>query len=130
MASLVAGFPFFVAVTVIVLLVLALRLDRRMSRGASSAGDLEPERPAPIGLTETPWEIKAIDDQLRAMTVRSSAVRRHDLTATVNRLVTAAGLPVEHQLPLDADQNELASAIAAIERQLDLPPLPRGPDGQ
>lgn len=118
------AFPVLVVVAVVVLLVLALRLDRRLSRGAYSAGPWETERPKPPGQERTPWELKAIDDQLILATgAGGAAVPRYDLTATVNRLITAAGLPPREQLPLSANLQELSTAIGLIEDRLGLPPL-------
>ncbi len=118
------AFPLLVVVAVVVLLVLALRLDRRLSRGAYSAGPWKTERPTPPGQERTPWELKAIDDQLILATgAGGAAVPRYDLTATVNRLITAAGLPPREQLPLSANLQELSTAIGLIEDRLGLAPL-------
>ena len=122
--QLAAAFPLLVVVAVVLLLVLALRLDRRLSRGAYSAGPWETEHPTPPGQERTPWELKAIDDQLTlASGAGGAAVPRYDLTATVNRLVTASGLSANHQLPLSANLQELSAAIGQIEHRLGLPPL-------
>lgn len=129
--QLVIAFPALVVLAVIVLLVLAVRLDRRLSRGAYSAGPWETERPTPPGQERTPWELKAIDDQLILATgAGGAAVPRYDLTATVNRLITAAGLPPREQLPLSANLQELSTAIGLIEDRLGLPPLTPGPSSQ
>jgi hypothetical protein len=53
-------------------------------------------------------------------------VSRYDLTATVNRLIAAAGLPANEQLPLDASQEQLSRSITLIEHHLELPPLTAG----
>jgi len=122
--QLATAFPFLVVGAVVVVLVLALRLDRRLSRGAYSAGPWETERPTPPGQERTPWELKAIDDQLILATgAGGAAVPRYDLTATVNRLITAAGLPPREQLPLSANLQDLSAAIGLIEDRLGLPPL-------
>ncbi|MEZ5412358.1 MAG: hypothetical protein R2761_30270 [Acidimicrobiales bacterium] len=126
--QLAALFPIVVVVAVVVVLVLALRLDRRLSRGAYSAGPWETERPTPPGQERTPWELKAIDDQLiLAAGAGGAAVPRYDLTATVNRLITAAGLPPREQLPLSANLQDLSAAIGLIEDRLGLPPLTADP---
>lgn len=117
-------FPVLVIAGALVVLGLALRLDRRLSRSAYSAGPIETEVAQPAGQARTPWELQAIDDQLtRATSGGSLAVPRYDLTATVNRLITAAGLPAHEELPITADLNQLAAAITRIEARLGLPPL-------
>ncbi|MDH4076840.1 MAG: hypothetical protein OEW29_12960 [Acidimicrobiia bacterium] len=126
--QLAAAFPIVVVAALVVVLVLALRLDRRLSRGAYSAGPWETERPAPPGQERTPWELKAIDDQLiLAAGAGGAAVPRYDLTATVNRLITAAGLPPREQLPLSANLQDLSAAIGLIEDRLGLAPLTADP---
>jgi hypothetical protein len=123
-------FPLLVVIGVLIVVVGALRLDRRMSRGAYSAGPTEVPRPDPAGQAAVPWELRAIEDQLRMASAQSSqAVPRYDLTATVNRLLTAAGLTdPRHQLPVTATEAELAAAVTKIEQQLGLPPLHGGTD--
>ena len=118
-------YPWAVALGVVVVFIAALRLDRRMSRGAHSAGPADVPRPAPPGQAEIPWELEAIEGQLRLAAGRTSlAVQRYDLTATVNRLLVAAGLTgAHHQLPMTATEDQLDHAITLIERQLELPPL-------
>jgi hypothetical protein len=122
---LVTAFPFIAGAVAVVVLILAVRLDRVMSRGAHSAGRRERERPAPAGQTRTPWELQAIEDQLQLMRVQTSrAVPRYDLNATVNRLIVAAKLDAHgDQLPITADEAQLAAAITRIEDRLGLEPL-------
>jgi len=122
---LVSVFPIIAGVVAVVVLLLALRLDRKMSRGASSAGPRDPERPVPAGQTRTPWELQAIEDQLQLMRIQSDrAVPRYDLNATVNRLIVAARLDApEDQLPITADEAEIGAAITKIEDRLGLAPL-------
>lgn len=122
--ELAGRFPLVVAVIVVVIVVLTFRLDRRMSRGAYSAGPLDVVEARPPGQERTPWELRAIEDQLQlAMSAGTSAVPRYDLAATVNRLISAAGLPDDVQLPVTADLHELNLAITRIEQRLELPPL-------
>ncbi|MGF1598725.1 MAG: hypothetical protein ACFCVK_17655 [Acidimicrobiales bacterium] len=123
--TLLALFPLFVLAAAVAAVVLAVRLDRRMSRAATSAGPVEMERARPPGQEQTPWELQAIDDQLHlAHSGGPSAVPRYDLTATVNRLLQAAGLDQPgDQLPPNADPAQLAAAISRIEERLGLGPL-------
>ncbi len=118
-------FPFLAIGIMIGIFVLFVRLDRRMSRGAHSAGAREPERPRPTGQERTPWELKAIEDQLMMTRHQAApAVSRYDLTATVNRLVSAAGLDnPDDQLQLTANETRLAEAITRIEKRIGLPPI-------
>ena len=131
MGALPSLFPWLVVVTTIVLLILLVRLDRRLSRGALSAGPRSPGRAEPPGLQQTPWELKAIDDQLHSSPGHRA---REDLTKTVNRLIQAAGVDDPTRLlPPTASDHEIASVISQLERQLELPPLmPPGlpPTGQ
>jgi hypothetical protein len=122
-----ALFPLAVLAGLAIVFILAIRLNRRVSRGTGSAGDLEPSRPEPVGQARTPWEVRAIDDQIRMLRHRSVTAPRHDLTATVNRLIAAAGLAADQQLPLDANREQLEAAVARMEHQLGLPPLSAGP---
>ena len=128
MEFLVRFFPLLAVLALVVIGFLALRLDRRMSRSAYSAGPIDVPRPKPVGQEPTPWELQAIDDQLRLVINHgSAAVPRYDLTATVNRLVAAAGLSDKGaQLPITANEAQLAAAIAQIEHRLELPPLTEG----
>ena len=125
---IVQAFPLLVVAVVITVLVLAVRLDRRLSRGSYSAGPRERLQPSPPGQERSPWELQAIEDQLRTVvTPHAPVVRHYDLTATVNRLTTAAGLhEPHHQLPITATEADLAVAITRIEHQLALPPLTEG----
>lgn len=127
---LVRFFPLLVIAVTILVLFLALRLDRRLSRGPYSAGPIELVQPEPAGQERSPWELRAIQDQLDAIAEPGTpVVRRYDLTATVNRLTNAAGMTdPRHQLPITANEMELAAAITNIEHQLGLPPLTEGID--
>jgi hypothetical protein len=121
MAGLASMFPLLVAVVSIALIVFLIRLDRRLSRGALSAGPRDPQRAEPPGLQRTPWELKAIDDQLLASPGHRARI---DLTKTVNRLIRAAGIddPARLLRP-DASDHEIAAAISSLEQRLELPPL-------
>jgi hypothetical protein len=123
MSVLVDLFPILVLSGLAAVAVLAIRLSRRLSRGTGSAGDLEPSRPEPVGQTQTPWEVRAIDERLRLLSHRPTAGAHNDLTATVNRLIVAVGLPPEQQLPLNASREQLDWAVSQIEYRLGLPPL-------
>lgn len=126
--QLAAAFPVVVAAAVVAGVVLIVRLDRRMSRGARSAGPRERRAPTPQGQRRTPWELQTLDDQLQLSRIRmTTGVPRSDVTATVNRLLTAAGFDdARDQLPLAASEAQLAAAITRIEERLGLPPLPEG----
>lgn len=114
-------FPLLVFLACAVLLVLVIRLDRRRSRGARSAGPRESQRPSPIGLQQTPWELKAIDDQLKSGIGTRS---RGDLTNTLNRLSRAAGLDeTTHLLPANANNEMIQWVVQALETKLELGPL-------
>ena len=127
MEFLVRLFPVLAGLALLITAVLAFRLNRRMSRAAYSAGPLEIPRPKPAGQEPTPWELRAIDGQLRLLNHGSTPVPRYDLTATVNRLVVAAGFnDGRDQLPMTADHAQLAAAITRIEHRLELPPLTEG----
>ena len=128
--SIIAVFPFLAGAMALLVLALAVRLDRQMSRGAYSAGRREPERPPPPGQARTPWELQAIEDQLQLMRLHHGrAVPRYDLNATVNRLIVAARLDSsEYQLPITADEALLAAAVTRIEGRLGLSPID-GRDG-
>ncbi len=114
--------PFLAFVAVFVTILLMIRLSRRVSRGSESAGPRESERPTPVGLRQTPWEVEAIDRQLGS---RRDSPARRDLVATVNRLSAAAlqhGAINEHipKLPIDADNDRIASVIARLESRMEL----------
>ncbi|MCP3992992.1 MAG: hypothetical protein GY724_28275 [Actinomycetia bacterium] len=122
---LVDLFPLFVIIGILVVFLTAARLDRRMSRGAHSAGPAEVPRPTPAGQEQVPWELRSIEDQVQLVSTHTtSAVPRYDLTATVNRLMTASGLTdPRDQLPMTASEADLATAITKIEARLELAPL-------
>ncbi|MGI9616221.1 MAG: hypothetical protein ACR2QO_25120 [Acidimicrobiales bacterium] len=122
---LVSAFPLIAGGVAVIVLVLAVRLDRKLSRGAYSAGPRDPERPAPPGQKRTPWELQAIEDQLQLMRTQSGrAVPRYDLNATVNRLIVAARLDdQDYQLPITADEAEIGAAVSRIEDRLGLDPF-------
>lgn len=130
MQILVRLFPLLIMAAVLGIGFLALRLDQRTSRSSYSAGPIEIPRPRPVGQEPTPWELRAIDDQLRLVVNHgSTAVPRYDVAATVNRLTTAAGLTdPRDQLPVTASEAELAAAITLIEHRLELRPLTEGTD--
>ncbi len=121
MGFLASAFPLLVTVATLVLAFFALRLDRRLSRGSKSAGPREPMRPEQVGLQRTPWELKALDDQVRAGANRQA---RQDLVMTVNRLTTAAGI-TDPAYILDSNANDhmIANVIAMLEQRLELAPL-------
>ena len=118
-------FPVIVVIGVVVVFIAALRLDRRMSRGAHSAGPAEVPRPTPVGQEQVPWELRSIEDQVRVMSrSATTAVPRYDLTATVNRLMAASGLTdPRDQLPVTASEADLVIAVSKIERRLGLAPI-------
>jgi hypothetical protein len=122
MSGVVGVFPLLVVLATIVLAILLFRLDRRLSRGALNAGPRDPVTAEPPGLLRTPWELRAIDDQLRS----SPGTRnRADLVKTINRLITAAGMTEPAaRLPFDATDHEIATVMAELERRLELGPLP------
>jgi hypothetical protein len=121
MGALASFFPLLVVVATVALIVFLIRLDRRLSRGALSAGPRSPARAEPPGLQQTPWELKAIDDQLLASPGHQA---RSDLTKTVNRLIQAAGVDDPGRLlPPNASDHEIGDAISRLEQQLELPPL-------
>ncbi len=123
MQRVVDQFPILAIAALVSVLALAFRLSRRIDRGPTSAGPVETEPVTPPGQEPSPWELRAIDDQLRRLVRPEPGVRRSDLTATVNRLITAAGLPAHDQLLPGADLNQLAAAVTRIEDRLGLPPL-------
>ncbi len=121
MDGLVFAFAPVVAIAVLILLALLLRLDRRLSRGSLSAGPREPLRAEPPGLLQTPWELQAIDDQLRGL---PGDRHRADLVKTINRLIDAGGITEPGaRLPFDARDHEIETVVAELERRLELAPL-------
>lgn len=121
MSGLAGVFPVLVVIVLLALLALLVRLDRRMSRGSLNPGPREPVRPDPPGLLPTPWELQAIDQQLRGL---PGDRHRTDLVKTVNRLIGSAGIRDEAaRLPFDATDAEIDSAMAELERRLELGPL-------
>ncbi len=120
--AVIAAFPLVAGLLAAAVLLLAVRFDRKLARGPSSAGPREPEQPPPPGQTRTPWELQAIEDQLRLLRTQGHrAVPRYDLNATVNRLIVAARLDdPEDQLPITADEDDVEAAIARVEAQLGL----------
>lgn len=125
MSELARWFPLLVLIALVPIILLAVRLERRISRTPDSAGPAETVQARPPGQQTTPWELKAIEDQLIIARQRTGAgVPRYDLTGTVNRLITAAGFDQPgDELPLAASEAQLSAAIARIEERLELPPL-------
>ncbi len=110
--------PLIGTLTVIGLAVLLLRLNRRISRGSRSADPRTVEPPSPPGLTATPWELEAIDLQLRSP---RKSVARQDLVATVNRLITASRDRTDlAPIPLDASNDDIERIVEVLESRLDL----------
>ena len=129
MARFAEVFPLLVFLATLLLAFFAIRLSRRLSRGSQSAGPREVVRPQQVGLQQTPWELSAIDEQLRS---GWNARGRIDLVTTVNRLTTAAGLhDPALQLPTNASDEHISRVVAHLEHHLELtPPVPgRGPNG-
>jgi hypothetical protein len=128
METLATIFPFLVVVAALALAFLAFRLNLRVSRGSQSAGPRDLVRPAPVGLQRTPWELKALDDQVRASTNHRA---RGDLVHTVNRLTRASGIddPALILAP-DADDATISAIVDHLERRLELPPLMPTPTTQ
>ncbi len=121
MDALTSIFPVLVTIAALLLAFFALRLDRRLSRGSKSAGPREPARPEQVGLQRTPWELKALDDQIRAGANRQA---RQDLVLTVNRLTAAAGInDPAYTLNTNANDHMIANVIAMLEQRLELAPL-------
>jgi len=110
--------PLIAVVALIGLTLLLTRLNRRVSRGSRSAGPRSVEAPRPPGLTATPWELEAIDLQLRSP---ANSTARRDLVATVNRLI-AAGRDRNDlvPIPLDASNADIERVVEALESRLDL----------
>ncbi len=116
--------PLAVFVAALGVAFLAFRLQRHLGSGPYSAGPIDVQQPEPPGQEATPWELKAIDDQLSLLEHSSGVVRRYDLTNTINRLSTAAGLTgTAYELPITATSADLYAAVSRIEQRLDLPPL-------
>ncbi len=114
-------FPLLVFLTGLVLALLVFRLNRRLSRGAQNAGPRYVLRPEQAGLQRTPWELRAIDDQIR-LTPNSRA--RTDLVNTINRLTKAAGEPdPAYLLAPNATDAHIAAVVDRLELRLELPPL-------
>ncbi len=117
--SILADFlPLIVFCAFIGLTILLIRLNRRISRGSRSAGPRTVEPPSPVGLTATPWELEAIDLQLRSP---ADSIARRDLISTVNRLITA-GRDRTDLVPisLDASNDDIARVVTVLESRLDL----------
>lgn len=125
---LLEGFPLLVLLGALLIVFLGLQLHRHLGQGSYSAGPLEVQPAIPPGQEPTPWELKAIDDQLVMLTDPDvGVVRRYDLTATINRLSASAGLVgSEYELAVTATEAELEAAVARIEEVLDLPPIEGG----
>ena len=117
--NLLAGaLPYIVIVGVLGLTLLMVRLNHRVNRGSRSAGPRKAERPAPIGLTATPWELEAIDLQLSA---DADSPARRDLVATVNRLIAASrDRSPRAPLALSASNAQIEEVVADLEAKLDL----------
>ncbi|MDH3299071.1 MAG: hypothetical protein OES24_01035 [Acidimicrobiia bacterium] len=118
MTVLADALPAIALLAAIGMTILLVRLNRRVSRGSRSAGPRTVEPPNPAGLTATPWELEAIDLQLRSP--KDSAARR-DLVATVNRLITASRDRTDlAPMPLDASNDDIERVVAILESRLDL----------
>ena len=123
---LIDGFPVLVMVAVLTVGILGFQLRRHLGSGAYSAGPLDVAAPDPPGQEETPWELAAIDQQLRISDTAAAPAltRRYDLTATINRLSASAGLASpEEQLSITASMSDIEAAVARIEERLGLGPL-------
>ncbi len=121
MEAIAQLFPFLVFILACALIVFVIRLDRRLSRGSRSPGPRQVVRATPVGQRQTPWELQAINDQLRLST---NARARTDLVNTLNRLTTAAGLrDPSFTLPPNASDLHISTIVERLERQLELPPL-------
>ncbi len=101
-------------VSLVVLVFLLIRMNRRLSRGSDSAGPRSVEQPVPVGQKATPWELEAIDAQLSS---HRTSTARQDLIATVNRLAAAASRA--ERVPGNADNGEIDHLIALVENQLE-----------
>ncbi len=118
MIVLADALPAIALLAAVGLTILLIRLNRRVSRGSRSAGPRTVEPPSPAGLTATPWELEAIDLQLRSP--RDSVARR-DLVATVNRLITAGRDRTDlAPIPLDASNDDVERVVEVLESRLDL----------
>ncbi len=128
--ALTTLFPVAVFLVVVAVVVLGVRLNLHLGQGSTSAGPLEIDRGEPPGQEATPWELNAIEHQLRtAVAPGTGSVRRYDLTATINRLSASAGLNrPEDQLPITADEDDLTAAVARLEQRLGLAPLGESTD--
>lgn len=102
-----------IIVSLVVLIYLFIRLNRRVSRGSDSAGPRHVEQSVPVGQKATPWELEAIDAQLSA---HRTSTARQDLIATVNRLAAASDRP--ERVQGNADNGEIDHLIALVEGQL------------
>lgn len=121
MTVLAQAFPWLVVLATLLLFAVVIRLDRRISRGSQSAGPRHVERPKPIGLQQTPWELKAIDDQVKS---GHGARARIELINTINRLSRAAGVDdPRYQLSPDAPNQSILWVVNQLETQLELGPL-------
>ncbi len=118
MTVLADALPLIATLGFIGLTILLIRLNRRISRGSRSAGPRIVEPPNPPGLAATPWELEAIDLQLRSAT---ETVARRDLVSTVNRLITASRDRVDlAPIPPNASNDDIERVINVLESQLDL----------
>ncbi|MGH1492599.1 MAG: hypothetical protein ACRBK7_24945 [Acidimicrobiales bacterium] len=121
MNVLVSAFPLLVVVGALVLAFFVFRLNRRLSRGAQNAGPRYVMRPQQAGLQRTPWELRAIDDQIL---LPSNSRARTDLVHTINRLTKAAGeTDPAYLLGPHASDIDIAAVVDRLERRLELPPL-------
>lgn len=121
METLASLFPWLVVLATAALGIFAFRLNRRLSRGAQSAGPRDVVRPDQVGLQRTPWELTAIDDQIR---VPANTRARNDLVNTINRLTRAAGVTDPNfLLPPHASDTMIEAVIDHLERRLELGPL-------
>jgi hypothetical protein len=112
-------YPILLTIGLIVFLILLIRLDRRISRGALDAGTRDRQRVRPLGQDVTPWELRNLHRQLR------HHHDRHIIMDMVARLVTEAGLAHEPGLALspDASDADLEAVILRLEQHLGLGPL-------
>lgn len=122
-------FPIVVLLGALMVVYFGLRLHRHLGESSFSAGPLDVQRAESPGQEATPWELKAIDDQLTMLRDPSGGVvRRYDLNATIDRLSASAGLVgSEYELPITATEADLEAAVARIEEGLNLPPIQEGP---